>query len=55
MTKAEKIAALEFSIELLQKRIQKLKDEDVVANGPIDEPCEEGKIRNAQGQCVDDI
>lgn len=55
MTKEQKLAALDFAIEVLQQKREKIAAGDVTTNGPIDDPCPAGQIRNAQGQCVDDI
>ncbi len=54
MTNEQKIEALEFTIEVLQKKVERLK-QAASSDSPPSEPCPDGQIRNAQGECVDDI
>lgn len=50
--KQKKIEALELVIEMLQTKLAKLKSP---LDSPSSDPCPEGQIRNAEGECVDDI
>lgn len=45
----EKIEGLKLAIEVLQKKVEKLEQEDLVQTFGS---CPPGQIRNAQGNCV---